>query len=146
MQGYYYEEHYRELYDNEKPLQLVLFWAKNGLMKRLYLIYLRFVPCKIFMVHDLHLDNLDENCVCWTTILRRRRQMHLRVWTRGSWATSWPPSTWRRRGRWGRSRRNISGSSTFTAEPWHSSALRITAVVQISPGQNIINQRYRDHY
>ena len=35
MQGYYYEEHYRELYDNEKPLQLVLFWAKNGLMKRL---------------------------------------------------------------------------------------------------------------
>ena len=36
MQDYYYEEHYRELYDNEKPLQLVLFWAQNGLMKRLY--------------------------------------------------------------------------------------------------------------
>ena len=38
MQDYYYEEHYRELYDNEKPLQLVLFWAQNGLMKRLYFI------------------------------------------------------------------------------------------------------------
>ena len=38
MQDYYYEEHYRELYDNEKPLQLVLFWAQNGLMKRLYFL------------------------------------------------------------------------------------------------------------
>ena len=40
MQDYYYEEHYRELYDNEKPLQLVLFWAQNGLMKRLYFLWI----------------------------------------------------------------------------------------------------------
>ena len=33
-QDYYYTEHYRELYDNEKPLQLILFWAQNGLLKR----------------------------------------------------------------------------------------------------------------
>ena len=30
----YYIEHYRRLFDNEKPLPLLLFWSQNGLFKK----------------------------------------------------------------------------------------------------------------